>query len=86
MDIIYLDKKPVLYAVDAATTFQVGRFLNNISVKKTWEALHQCWINIYLGPPDIVTYNASTYFDFTEFRAAAKNLGIMYYQIFVEVY
>lgn len=35
VDVIYLNKKPVLYAVDTVTTFQTGRFLNNISAKKT---------------------------------------------------
>lgn len=36
---MYLDGKSVLYTVDAATAIQVGQFLNDISAKKTWEAL-----------------------------------------------
>ena len=35
IDVIYLNKKPILHIVDTTTTFQTGRFLNNISAKKT---------------------------------------------------
>ena len=35
VDIMYLDGKPVLHAVDAATAFQAGRFLKNMSAKDT---------------------------------------------------
>ncbi len=42
MDIMYLEGKPILHEVDAATVFQVDRFLNNMLAKKTWKALRQC--------------------------------------------
>ena len=86
VDVMYLDKKPVLYAVDATTDFQAGRFLNSMLAKDTWEALHQCWIYTYLGPPDIVTYDADINFDSMEFRAKAKILGITCHQISVKAY
>ena len=35
VDIIYLDGKPVLHAVDATTAFQAGGLINNISTKET---------------------------------------------------
>ncbi len=78
---MYLDGKPVLHAVDVATAFQAGRFLHSMSAKDTWEALRQCWIDIYLDPPDILTHDAGTNFDFIEFRAKAKMLGITCHQI-----
>ena len=86
VDIMYLDKKPVLHAVDATTAFQTGRFLNNMSAKKTWEALRQCWIDNCLGPTDIITHDTGTNFDFTKFRAEAKLLGITCHQIPVEAH
>ena len=86
VDVIYLDGKPVFHAVDAATAFQVRRFLNNMSAKDTLEALHQCWIDIYLSPPDIVIHDMGTNFDSMEFRAEAKSLSITCHQIPVEVY
>ena len=41
VNVMYLDRKPVLHAVDIATALQASRFLNNISAKKTWKTLHQ---------------------------------------------
>ena len=35
VNVIYLDRKPIFHVVDAATAFQTGRFLNNMSAKKT---------------------------------------------------
>lgn len=40
VDIIYLDKKLILYIIDVTTTFQIRRFLNNMSTKETWETLY----------------------------------------------
>ena len=33
INVMYLDGKSVLHTIDAATTFQAGCFLNNISAK-----------------------------------------------------
>ena len=86
VDVIYLDRKPVFHAVDAATAFQAGQFLNSMLAKDTWEALCQCWINTYFGPPNIVTYDTSTNFDSMKFRAKAKSLGIICHQISMEAH
>lgn len=86
MDIIYLNRKPILHVVNAATVFQVGQFLNNMSAKKTWETLRQYWIDTYLGLLDIITYDAGTNFDFTKFWIEAKILSITCYQISVEAH
>ena len=42
VDIIYLDGKPLLHAVDAATVFLAGQYLNSMSAKDTWKVLYQC--------------------------------------------
>ena len=86
IDIFYLDGKPVLHAVDAATSYQAGKFLKSMSAKDTWEALRLCWIDTYLGPPDIMTHDAGTNFDSSEFRAEAKLLGVTCHQIPVEAH
>lgn len=84
VDIIYLDRKPILHAVDATTVFQVSQFLNNMSAKNTWKTLYQYQINIYLDLSDIMTYNKDTNFDSIEFCAKAKILGITCHQILIE--
>ena len=35
-----------------------------------------CWINIYLGPPDLVTYNVGKNFISKEFKQYASTMGI----------
>ena len=57
-----------------------------MSAKDAWEAPCQYWIDTYLGPPDIVTHDVGTNFDFMEFRTEAEILGITCHQIFVETY
>jgi len=86
VDVMYLDGDPVLHVVDAATSFQAARFLSNLSAKETWEALKMCWIDTYLGPPDVITHDAGTNFDSSEFRAEAKLLGITCHQVPVEAH
>jgi hypothetical protein len=39
LDIFYLEGKPVLHVVDAATTFTAAYFLSWISSSHVWEAL-----------------------------------------------
>jgi len=86
VDVMYLVKRPVLHVVDAATAFQAGRFLRSMSAKDAWEALRECWIDTYLGPPDVVTHDAGTNFDSAHFRAETKLLGITAHQIPVEAH
>ena len=83
---MYLDRKPVLHVVDAATGFQAARFIRNMSAKKTWDVLKECWIDTYLGPPDIITYDAGTNFNSTKFRNEVRLIKITYHQIPIKVY
>ena len=86
VDVMYLDGKPVLHVVDAATGFQAARFMRNMSAKETWDVLKECWIDTYLGPPDIITHDAGTNFDSTEFRNEARLVGVTCHQVPVEAH
>jgi hypothetical protein len=57
---MYLDNPAasVLYAVDEATRFQTARFLKDILAEMVWDILRACWINTYIGLPDLLIYNA----------------------------
>ncbi|KAF4470944.1 Ribonuclease H, partial [Fusarium albosuccineum] len=83
---MHLEGKPTLHVVDAGTGFQAARFLRDLSAKETWEKLKECWLDTYLGPPDIVSHDAGTNFDSAEFRAEAKLAGITINQIPVEAH
>jgi len=86
VDILSLAGKPVLHVVDASTGFQAAGFLPNFSARATWETLKRCWLDTYLGPPDVITVDAGTNFASTEFKAEARLAGITCHQIPIEAH
>jgi hypothetical protein len=77
VDIMYLEgNMPVLHVVDEATNFQAARFLDNVSAEHTWDALRLCWIDVYLGPPDVIKHDAGKNFKSALFRQNANTLSI----------
>ena len=76
IDIMYIDGSPVLHVVDEATRFQAARWLNNISAQTTWDALRNCWIDVYVGPPDLIVHDAGTNFTAAEFQQNANSMTI----------
>jgi hypothetical protein len=45
-----------------------------------------CWINIYLGPPDVITYNIGKNFISKEFKEYAVIIGIITKGMLVKAY
>ena len=76
IDIMYISGKPLLHIVDEATRFQAGRWLQDISAKHTWDVLRMCWIDTYLGPPDLIAHDAGKNFISKEFKEYARTMGI----------
>jgi hypothetical protein len=76
VDIMYISGDPLLHVVDEGTRFQTGRWLQNISAKHTWDVLRMCWIDTYLGPPDLITSDAGKNFVSKEFKEYANTVGI----------
>ena len=68
IDVLYIDSSPVLQVVDEGTSFQAARWLTNMSASHTWDMLRLCWIDVYVGPPDVIVHDAGTNFDSAEFR------------------
>ena len=73
---MYISGAPLLHIVDEGTRFQAGRWLQDISAKHTWDVLRMCWIDSYLRPPDLITYDAGKNFVSKEFKQYATVLGI----------
>src|SRR5580692_12699420 len=48
--------------------------------------LRYCWMDVYLGPPDLITYNAGKNFVSREFWQYAASLGITTKSILVEAH
>ena len=76
IDVFYIDGSPILQVVDEGTSFQAARWLANMSASHTWDMLRLCWIDVYVGPPDVIVHDAGTNFDSTEFRQNARAMSI----------
>jgi hypothetical protein len=54
IDIMYIDSSLILHTIDEATRFQAAKWLRDVSAKHIWETLRYYWMDIYLGPPDLM--------------------------------
>jgi Reverse transcriptase (RNA-dependent DNA polymerase) len=87
VDIFFLDGQPVLHVVDVATAFQAGKFLDRGTTgQDLWEAIRQCWIDVYLGPPDVCRVDAGKNFTSREFRSSARLNGVTVEEVPVEAH
>lgn len=86
MDITYINQKPVLHAVDEATSFQAARFLPNMKASTTWDTLRSMWIDMFVGPPDVIATDAGTNFISEEFVRNAQTLAIEVQEVPVEAH
>ncbi|KAI0997433.1 hypothetical protein K3495_g10752 [Podosphaera aphanis] len=84
IDVMYINSRPVLHAVDEATSFQAARFLPNITAKTTWDTLRAMWIDMYVGPPDVIVTDAGKNFTAVEFRANAHAMAVKVEEVPVE--
>jgi hypothetical protein len=76
VDVMYISGASLLHIVNKGTCFQAGRWLQNVSAKYTWDVLRTCWINTYLGPPDLITHDARKNFVSNEFKQYALVMGV----------
>jgi hypothetical protein len=86
VDIMYINTKPVLHAVDEATAFQAARFLANMKARTAWDTLRAMWIDTYVGPPDIIVTDAGTNFVGENFVDNARIMAIEVEEIPVEAH
>lgn len=87
VDVFHLEKgRPALHVVDTATAFNAGRLLSNMSSRHMWECLRLCWIDVYQGPPDVITTDAGTSFTSDEFKQLAKDMAIAVKEVPVEAH
>lgn len=68
---------PILHVVDEATRYQAARWLKNVSTDAVWHALRMWWIDVYLGPPNIIVHYAGKQFMSRVFQS---NSGMLHIQ------
>jgi len=83
---MFIDSKPVLHVVDIATSFQAAKFIRNMTAKEAWDALRACWIDTYVGPPDVIVSDAGKNFTADEFKASARIMDIKIEEVPVEAH
>jgi hypothetical protein len=76
VDVIYINKKPALQAINKATAFQAAKFLQNLQARTAWNVFRFIWIDTYVGPPNVIITNAGTNFVNNEFVNNARILAI----------
>ena len=57
-----------------------------MTAQHTWDALRACWIDVYIGPPDIITHDAGTNFTSKEFRQLSASMSILLHEVPVEAH
>jgi hypothetical protein len=83
---MYINSQPLLHIVNEGTRFQNSKWLRNISARHTWEKLQECWINTYLGPPDLIVHDAGKNFVSKEFKQHARAMGTTCKSVLVEAH
>lgn len=57
VNLLWIDKKTILHVVDESTRYQAARWVPTVSAEALWKALYLCWIDVYMGPPDVIAHN-----------------------------
>lgn len=77
VDVMYLEgNAQTLYVIDEATKYQAATFLKSVSSQSIWQVLRLFWIDVYVGPPDLIIHDAGTNFTAKEFQQNAVSLAI----------
>lgn len=56
----YLSGRAALSVVDRKNRFQVAKFLKKENAGTVWQAILQCWVLIFVGPPDSIRHDAGS--------------------------
>jgi hypothetical protein len=86
IDVMYIDNQPLLHVVDEGTRFQAAHWLRNMTAQHTWDILRRCWIDVYIGPPDLIIHDAGTNFASHEFQQYSASMAIKTKSVPVEAH
>ncbi|KAI1007325.1 hypothetical protein K3495_g906 [Podosphaera aphanis] len=75
VDVIFIESNPVLHVVDEATRFQAAQFLKGQTTQDIWDALRCSWIDVYVGPPDLIVHDAAKNLTSKETQQYAQSIG-----------
>ena len=76
LDLMYLERLPVLHVVDTQTHFSSATFLYGESVEAVWYAFLECWVTLYPGYPDKMRTDQGTQFKSPRWKELTDATGI----------
>lgn len=76
LDLMKLDEKTVIHAVDRDTKFMAACFLTGESTADLWEAFLTIWVGPYIGHPDTLALDQGPQFISNEWINLARASGI----------
>lgn len=85
-DVFYIARRPILNIEDEATCYQDATWLKFKSMNATdlRQALNRCWIDVYVGPHDIITHDAGKAFIARSFQSQAELFHIQTDEVPIE--
>jgi hypothetical protein len=76
LDLMYLERLPVLHVVDTQTHFSSAVFLYGETVEEVWYAFLECWVTLYPGYPDKIRTDQGTQFKSPRWKELTDATGI----------
>lgn len=76
LDLMWINRKPLLHVIDADTHYSSARFLPGESTKEIWETFLHCWTLLYTGFPDSVKADSGSVFTSKEWNKLVSDAGI----------
>lgn len=84
LDLMKLNNKSILHAVDRDTKFSAACFLNGETTLHVWQAFLHIWVTTYVGYPDTLVFDQGPQFSSEEWKSLAHDAGISLHQSGVE--
>jgi transposase InsO family protein len=76
IDLMYIEKRPVLHVVDAGTRFSSARFLPRSDAQTVWMTFVQMWSLLYIGHPESILTDQGSVFLSREWSGMCAVSGI----------
>lgn len=70
--------------LDRDIKFEATKTICSESSTTVWESIRECWIDVYLGPPELIVYDSGRNFIEKEFNSKAEVLDIRTMEIPIE--
>lgn len=87
VDVMHTPDGDVVHVYDAGTRLHAARFTTatkNPSAEELWAAIKMCWMDVYVGPPDILQFDQGSSMKSAFIQTACALNGIRYEAVPIE--